>query len=86
MKLETIRKRIGRGMIRYPLFVAVALMVPLTASAQTTKPRYRWSCPLAIVAPWWKSTSSQCVRSSRWEDRHAWLRSGVLGSSKAYSP
>jgi hypothetical protein len=24
-------------------------------------PGFRWSCALAIVAPWWKSTSSQCV-------------------------
>src|SRR4030088_724920 len=37
MKFETILERIGREMIRHLPFVAVALMVPLTASAQTTK-------------------------------------------------
>jgi hypothetical protein len=37
MKFETIHKRIGREMIRHLPFVAVALMVSLTASAQTTK-------------------------------------------------
>jgi enamine deaminase RidA (YjgF/YER057c/UK114 family) len=37
MKFETIHKRIGRGMIRHLPFVAVALVVSLTASAQTTK-------------------------------------------------
>src|ERR1700684_2073016 len=37
MKFETILKRIGREMIRHLPFVAVALMVSLTASAQTTK-------------------------------------------------
>jgi enamine deaminase RidA (YjgF/YER057c/UK114 family) len=37
MKFETILKRIGRGMIRHLPFVAVALMISLSASAQTTK-------------------------------------------------
>jgi len=37
MKFETILERIGREMIRHLAFVAVALMVSLTASAQTTK-------------------------------------------------
>ena len=37
MKFETIHKRIGREMIRHLPFVAVALVVSLTASAQTTK-------------------------------------------------
>src|ERR1700722_19361090 len=37
MKLETILKRIGCEMIRHLPFVAVALMLSLTASAQTTK-------------------------------------------------
>ena len=37
MKFETIHKRIGREVIRHLPFVAVALVVSLTASAQTTK-------------------------------------------------
>ena len=37
MKFETILERIGRDVIRHLPFVAVALMVSLTASAQTTK-------------------------------------------------
>ena len=37
MKFETILERIGREVIRHLPFVAVALMVSLTASAQTTK-------------------------------------------------
>src|SRR5260370_41252325 len=37
MKFETILKRIGREMIRHLPFVAVALMVSVTASAQNTK-------------------------------------------------
>jgi enamine deaminase RidA (YjgF/YER057c/UK114 family) len=37
MKFETILKRIGLEMIRHLPFVAVALMISLTASAQTTK-------------------------------------------------
>jgi len=37
MKFETILKRIGREMIRHLPLVAIALMVSLTASAQTTK-------------------------------------------------
>jgi hypothetical protein len=37
MKFETILERIGGEMIRHLPFVAVALMVSLTASAQTTK-------------------------------------------------
>ena len=37
MKFETILKRIGRELIRHLPFVTVALMVSLTAAAQTTK-------------------------------------------------
>jgi enamine deaminase RidA (YjgF/YER057c/UK114 family) len=37
MKFETIHKRIGREVTRLLPFVAVALVVSLTASAQTTK-------------------------------------------------
>ena len=37
MNFETIHKRIGREMIRHLSFVAVALVVCVTASAQTTK-------------------------------------------------
>jgi len=37
MKFETILKRIGRELIRHLPFVTVALLVSLTAAAQTTK-------------------------------------------------
>jgi enamine deaminase RidA (YjgF/YER057c/UK114 family) len=37
MKFETILRRIGRELIRHLPFVTVALMVSLTAAAQTTK-------------------------------------------------
>ena len=37
MNFETLRKRIGREMIKHLPFVAVALMISLTAAAQTTK-------------------------------------------------
>jgi len=37
MKFETTLKRIGRELIRHLPFVTVALMVSLTAAAQTTK-------------------------------------------------
>ena len=71
MKFETILERMGCEMIRHLPFVAVALMVSLTASAQTTKriplppsqnPR---NADLPIAAAVWAGNT---LYVSRWLD------------------